>query len=78
MADDADAAGLKRNGSGYRRVVTIAVLLTLAVAVNQNLPTAQADNRRLNDSVAHTTMGVWSERLLDRTVVVAVNGQPSS
>jgi uncharacterized protein YkwD len=51
VADDADTAGLKLNGSGYRRAVTIAALLTLAVAVNPNLPTAQADNRRLNDSV---------------------------
>lgn len=38
MADDADAAGL--NGSGYRRAVTIAVLLALVVAVNPDLPMA--------------------------------------
>ena len=176
MADDADAAGLTFDGLSYRRAVTIAALLTLAVAANPNLPTAQADNRRLNDSVvanvytvqhqagctndirinpalrlaaqwhtsdvlnnraldgdvgsdgstahdraaaagfrgtvaetvainpalaisgielinqwyynpaylsimrdcAYTTMGVWSENRLDRTVVVAVYGQPSS
>lgn len=51
MADDAATPRRKLTGSAYRRAVTIAALLALAVAANPDLPTAQADNRRLNDSV---------------------------
>jgi uncharacterized protein YkwD len=70
----------RANAAGYHGMVTETVAINPALAIsgieilNQwyNNPAAKA----IMSDCANTQMGVWSENSLDRTVVVAVYGQP--
>lgn len=70
----------RARAAGYRGVVAETVAINPALAISG----VELINQWYNDPVAHgimancanTQIGVWSENSLDRTVVVAVYGQP--
>jgi uncharacterized protein YkwD len=78
-SDGSNPAG-RAQAAGYRGVVAETIAINPAIAISG----VDLINRWYNDPVAHgimancanTQIGVWSENSLDRTVVVAVYGQP--
>jgi uncharacterized protein YkwD len=78
-SDGSNPAG-RAQAAGYRGTVAETIAINPAIAISG----VDLINRWYNDPVAHaimancanTQIGVWSENSLDRTVVVAVYGQP--
>ncbi|BBY82453.1 CAP domain-containing protein [Mycolicibacterium pulveris] len=68
--------------AGYRGNVeeTVAINPALAISSLELIKQWHADPRKLAtmQNCANTEIGVWSENSLDRTVVVAVYGQPEA
>lgn len=81
LGSDGSTPQSRADSAGYRGVVqqTVAINPALAISgielINQWYynPTSLATMQ----DCANTQMGVWSENSLDRTVVVAVYGQPA-
>lgn len=81
LGSDGSTPQSRADAAGYRGVVqqTVAINPALAISsielINQwyRNPTALATMQ----NCSNTQMGVWSENSLDRTVVVAVYGQPA-
>ncbi|KUI34263.1 CAP domain-containing protein [Mycobacterium sp. GA-2829] len=81
LGSDGSTPQARAEAAGYRGAVaqTVAINPALAISgielINQwyHNPAALAIMR----NCAHVQMGVWSENSLDRTVVVAVYGQPA-
>ena len=70
----------RANAAGYRGTVTETVAINPALAINGieilNQWYYRPDYMAIMSNCANTQMGVWSENSLDRSVVVAVYGQP--
>jgi uncharacterized protein YkwD len=71
----------RANAAGYRGKVTETVAINPAVAISGIELINQWYNNPADHAImancANTQIGVWSENSLDRTVVVAVYGQPN-
>jgi uncharacterized protein YkwD len=71
----------RANAAGYRGVVAETVAINPALAINGieilNQWYYRPDYMAIMSNCANTQMGVWSENSLDRSVVVAVYGQPA-
>src|ERR1700730_16184177 len=71
----------RANASGFRGTVAETVAINPALAISGieliNQWYYNPDYLAIMRDCANTVIGVWSESLLDRTVVVAVYGQPA-
>lgn len=80
IGSDGSTAQDRANAAGFRGTVaeTVAVHPALAISgielINQWY--YNPAYRAIMQDCAHTVMGVWSENSMDRTVVVAVYGNP--
>jgi uncharacterized protein YkwD len=70
----------RANAAGYRGVVAETVAINPAIAISGieliNQWYYNPDYHAIMANCANAAVGVWSENSLDRTVVVAVYGQP--
>jgi len=70
----------RANAAGYRGVVSETVAINPALAINgvdiMNQWYYRPDYMAIMSNCANTQMGVWSVNSLDRSVAVAVYGQP--
>lgn len=80
QGSDGSSPQSRAGAAGFRGTVqqTVAVHPALAISGFELINTWYRDPRSLEimRNCANTVMGVWSENRLDRTVVVAVYGQP--
>lgn len=71
----------RANAAGYRGIVAETVAINASLAINNldviNQWYYRPDYMAIMSNCANTQIGVWSENSLDRSVVVAVYGQPS-
>lgn len=71
----------RANAAGFRGVAAETVAINPAVAISSfelvNQWYANPDDMAIIRNCANTSIGVWSDNALDRTVVVAVYGQPA-
>ena len=81
IGSDGSTAQDRANAAGYRGTVAETVAINPALAISGveliNQWYYNPAYFAIMADCAHTQMGVWSENSLDRTVVVAVYGQPS-
>jgi len=80
IGSDGSSAQDRANAAGYRGKVTETVAINPALAISGveliNQWYYNPSYFAIMSNCANTQMGVWSENSLDRTVVVAVYGQP--
>jgi uncharacterized protein YkwD len=71
----------RADAAGYKGIVTQTVAINPALAINgvevMNQWYYRPDYMAIMSNCANTQMGVWSANSLDRSVVVAVYGQPA-
>src|ERR1700722_15516086 len=72
----------RANAAGFRGIAAETVAINPAAAISSfelvNQWYANPDDMAIIRNCANTSIGVWSDNSLDRTVVVAVYGQPAS
>jgi hypothetical protein len=80
IGSDGTTAQDRANAAGFKGVVAETVAINPALAINNvdviNQWYYQPDYMAIMSNCANTKMGVWSVNSLDRSVVVAVYGQP--
>lgn len=81
LGSDGSTAQDRANAAGFRGVAAETVAINSSLAIN-NLDILKQwyyrpDYMAIMSNCANTQMGVWSANSLDRSVVVAVYGQPS-
>jgi len=80
VGSDGLAAQDRANAAGFNGVASETVAINPALAISgieiMNQWYYQPDYMAIMSNCANTQIGVWSESGLDRTVVVAVYGQP--
>jgi uncharacterized protein YkwD len=81
IGSDGSSPQDRANAAGFRGKVAETVAVNPALAIS-NLELIRMwyynpDDMAIMRDCANTAMGVWSENSLDRTVVVAVYGQPA-
>jgi uncharacterized protein YkwD len=71
----------RANAAGFRGIAAETVAINPAAAISSfelvNQWYANPDDMAIIRNCANTSIGVWSDNALDRTVVVAVYGQPA-
>ena len=81
IGSDGSTAQDRANAAGFPGTVAETVVINPALAISGmeliNRLYANPDYLAIMRDCSHTVMGVWSENSLDRTVVVAVYGNPS-
>jgi uncharacterized protein YkwD len=81
LGSDGSTPQDRANASGFRGKVAETVAINPALAISGieliNQWYYNPDYLAIMRDCANTVIGVWSESLLDRTVVVAVYGQPA-
>jgi uncharacterized protein YkwD len=81
LGSDGSTPQDRANAAGYRGTVAETVVINPAMAISGiELISQWYYNPRYHAimaNCAHTAVGVWSENSIDRTVVVAVYGQPA-
>jgi uncharacterized protein YkwD len=80
IGSDGSTPQVRANAAGYQGQVAETVAINPAVAISSveliNQWYSNPADFAIMSSCANSQMGVWSENSLDRTVVVAVYGQP--
>jgi uncharacterized protein YkwD len=80
IGSDGSTAQDRANAAGFKGVVAETVAINPALAINgveiMNQWYYRPDYKAIMSNCANTQIGVWSENSLDRSVVVAVYGQP--
>lgn len=80
IGSDGSTAQDRANAAGFQGVVAETVAINPALAINgveiMNQWYYRPDYMAIMSNCANTQIGVWSENRLDRSVVVAVYGQP--
>ncbi len=80
IGSDGTTAQDRANNAGYRGIVSETVAINPALAINgvdiMNQWYYRPDYMAIMSNCANTQIGVWSVNSLDRSVVVAVYGQP--
>jgi uncharacterized protein YkwD len=81
IGSDGSTVQDRANAAGYHGAVTETVAINPALAISGieilNQWYYRTDYMAIMSNCSNTQMGVWSENSLDRTVVVAVYGQPA-
>jgi uncharacterized protein YkwD len=81
IGSDGSTPQARANAAGYRGHVAETVAINPALAISGieliNQWYYNPANKAIMSNCANTQIGVWSENSLDRTVVVAVYGQPT-
>ncbi|WP_123025131.1 CAP domain-containing protein [Mycolicibacterium stellerae] len=81
VGSDGSTPQTRADAAGYKGIVTQTVAINPALAINgidiMNQWYYRPDYMAIMSNCANTQMGVWSENSLDRSVVVAVYGQPA-
>jgi uncharacterized protein YkwD len=81
IGTDGSTPQMRAAAAGYRGVVAETVAINPALAINgidiMNQWYYRPDYMAIMSNCANTQIGVWSENSLDRSVVVAVYGQPA-
>lgn len=81
LGSDGSTAQQRGEAAGYRGIISQTVAINPALAINGieilNQWFHRPDYYAIMANCANIHMGVWSENRLDRTVVVAVYGQPA-
>jgi uncharacterized protein YkwD len=81
IGSDAVTPQTRADAAGFKGVVAQTVAINPALAINgveiMNQWYYRPDYMAIMSNCANTQMGVWSENSLDRSVVVAVCGQPA-
>jgi uncharacterized protein YkwD len=81
VGSDGSTPQSRADAAGYKGVVTQTVAINPALAINgveiMNQWYYRPDYMAIMANCANTQMGVWSANSLDRSVVVAVYGQPA-
>jgi uncharacterized protein YkwD len=80
VGSDGSSVQDRANAAGYRGAVAETVAINPALAINgieiMNQWYYRPDYMAIMSDCRNTQMGVWSQNALDRSVVVAVYGQP--
>jgi uncharacterized protein YkwD len=80
IGSDGSTTQDRANAAGFKGVVAETVAINPALAINgveiMNQWYSRPDYMAIMSNCANTQIGVWSENRLDRSVVVAVYGQP--
>ncbi|MGV0810206.1 CAP domain-containing protein [Mycolicibacterium setense] len=80
IGSDGSTTQDRANAAGYQGIVSETVAINPALAISgveiMNAWYYRPDYMAIMSNCANTQIGVWSENSLDRTVVVAVYGQP--
>lgn len=80
IGSDGSTTQDRANAAGFKGVVAETVAINPALAINgveiMNQWFHRPDYMAIMSNCANTQIGVWSENRLDRSVVVAVYGQP--
>lgn len=80
IGSDGSTTQDRANAAGFKGVVAETVAINPALAINgveiMNQWFNRPDYMAIMSNCANTQIGVWSENRLDRSVVVAVYGQP--
>lgn len=81
IGSDGSTAQIRANNAGYKGTVaeTVAINPALAISGNEIINNwyYRPDYMAIMSNCANSQMGVWSVNSLDRSVVVAVYGQPA-
>ncbi len=81
IGSDGSTPQARADAAGYKGVVSQTVAINPALAINgveiMNQWYYRPDYMAIMANCANTQMGVWSANSLDRSVVVAVYGQPA-
>lgn len=81
IGSDGSTTQDRAHAAGYRGVVAETVAINPALAINGieiiNQWYYRPDYLAIMSNCTNTQMGVWSENSLDRSVIVAVYGQPA-
>ena len=81
IGSDGSTPQARADAAGYTGIVTQTVAINPALAINgveiMNQWYYRPDYMAIMSNCANTQMGVWSANSLDRSVVVAVYGQPA-
>jgi len=81
IGSDGSTPQARADAAGYKGVVAQTVAINPALAINgveiMNQWYYRPDYMAIMSNCANTQMGVWSANSLDRSVVVAVYGQPA-
>jgi uncharacterized protein YkwD len=81
IGSDGSTAQDRANAAGFKGIVGETVAINPALAINGieilNQWSYRPDYMAIMSNCANTQIGVWSENSLDRSVVVAVYGQPA-
>ena len=81
IGSDGSTPQSRADAAGYKGVVAQTVAINPALAINgveiMNQWYYRPDYMAIMSNCANTQMGVWSANSLDRSVVVAVYGQPA-
>ena len=81
IGSDGSTPQTRADAAGYKGVVSQTVAVNPALAINgveiMNQWYYRPDYMAIMSNCANTQMGVWSANSLDRSVVVAVYGQPA-
>ena len=80
IGSDGSTAQSRANAAGFTGTVSETVAINPALAINgvdiMNQWYYRPDYMAIMSNCANSQIGVWSENRLDRSVVVAVYGQP--
>jgi hypothetical protein len=81
VGSDGSTPQVRANAAGYKGIVAQTVAINPALAISgieiMNQWYYRPDYKAIMSNCANSEIGVWSEHSLDRTVVVAVYGQPA-
>ena len=81
IGSDGSTPQTRADAAGFKSVVAQTVAINPALAINgveiMNQWYYRPDYMAIMSNCANTQMGVWSQNSLDRSVVVAVYGQPA-
>ncbi|WP_234792723.1 MULTISPECIES: CAP domain-containing protein [Mycolicibacterium] len=81
LGSDGSTAQVRARAAGFRGIASQTVAINPALAISgvqiMNNWYHRPDYLAIMSNCANTSIGVWSENTLDRTVVVAVYGQPA-
>ena len=81
IGSDGSTPQMRADAAGYKGVVAQTVAINPALAINgveiMNQWYYRPDYMAIMSNCANSQIGVWSENSLDRSVVVAVYGQPA-
>jgi hypothetical protein len=81
IGSDGSSPQDRANAAGFRGIASETVAINPAIAISSfelvNQWYANPDDMAIIRNCANSSIGVWSDNAMDRSVVVAVYGQPA-